>query len=281
MKPDNSWMKLGLVLAIGIICVSFAATSFAQVQTTQTATAGASAVQVNVERGEVVAVEGNDLIVKMEDGAIRHFPGIPNSAKIAVDGKQLSVHDLKPGMKLQRTITTTTTPMTVTTVQTVTGKVWHVTPPVSVILTMENNENQTFKIPNGQRFEVNGQMVDAFALKKGMIVTATKITEVPETVVAQQKTVSGTMPAPPPAPPANTPILIAEISPTSAPAAPATAAPSTPAAATPLATAPAEAPATPTEAPRTLSFTAIVGLLVAFLLIVWLVTKSVRMKHRT
>jgi hypothetical protein len=38
-----------------------------------------------------------------------------------VDGKQLGIHDLKPGMKLQRNITTASTPQTITTVQTVTG----------------------------------------------------------------------------------------------------------------------------------------------------------------
>ena len=42
---------------------------------------------VRVERGEVLAVEGNDLIVRMADGTIRHFENIPESAKITVDGK--------------------------------------------------------------------------------------------------------------------------------------------------------------------------------------------------
>jgi hypothetical protein len=104
-------------------------------------------------------------------------------------------------MKLQRSIITTTTPQVVTTVQTVTGKVWHVTPPNSVILRLENNSNQSFKIPNGRKFNVNGEMVDAFGLKRGMIVTATNIVEVPEVVVSQQKHVTGTMPAPLSAPP--------------------------------------------------------------------------------
>ena len=163
-------------------------------------------------------MEGNDLIVRMADGSIRHFENIPESAKATVDGKQLGIHDLKPGMKLQRTITTTTTPQIVTTVQTVTGKVWHVTPPLSVILTLENGTNQSFKIPKDQKFKVNGEMVDAFGLKKGMVVSATKIVEVPMSVLSQQKSVSGTMPTPPPAPPADTPILIAEGEATSAPA---------------------------------------------------------------
>ena len=74
----------------------------------------------------------------------------PTVSRATVDGKQLSIHDLKPGMKLQRTITTTTTPMTITTVQTVKGKVWAINPPLSIILTLEDGKNQQFKIPQGQ-----------------------------------------------------------------------------------------------------------------------------------
>lgn len=74
---------------------------------------------------------------------------------------------------------------------------------------MENGENQSFKIPKRQKFNVDGQMVDAFGLKKGMKISATKIVEVPETVVSEQRKVTGTMPPPPPAPPADTPILVA------------------------------------------------------------------------
>jgi LPXTG-motif cell wall-anchored protein len=212
-------MKTGLALAVGTVCGVLAVPSIAQVETTQSTKAGPASKEVTVERGEVVLVNGNDLVVKMEDGSFRHIANVPESAKITVDGKQLGIHDLKPGMKLQRTIITTTTPQVVTTVQTVTGKVWHVTPPNSVILQLENNTNQSFKIPNGQKFNVNGQMVDAFGLKKGMVVTATKIVEVPEVVVSQQKHVTGTMPAPPSAPPADVPILIAKAEPTPAPAA--------------------------------------------------------------
>jgi LPXTG-motif cell wall-anchored protein len=217
-------MKTALVLSLVALCVAFAVSTSAQVQTQKSTTAGPASKEVQVERGEVVFVQGNDLVVKMEDGSIRHFPNVPETARVTVDGKQLGIHDLKPGMKLERTITTTTVPQTVKTVQTVTGKVWQVSPPNSVILTMENGKNQSFKIPKGQKFTIDGQEVDAFGLKKGMVVTATKIVEVPETLVTQQKQVSGTMPAPPPAPPANVPILIAKEGPAPAPAAVETAA---------------------------------------------------------
>jgi hypothetical protein len=113
-------------------------------------------------------------------------------------------------MKLQRTITTTTTPKTITTVQSVTGKVWFVSPPNSVILTLEDGKNQQFKIPKNQKFNVDGEMVDAWGLKKGMKISATKVVEVPEIVVSQQRKVTGSSPPPPAPPPADVPILVVE-----------------------------------------------------------------------
>ena len=181
--------------------------------------AGVPITEISVEKGEVVSVNGNDLVVKMADGSLRHIANVAESARVTVDGQQLGIHDLKPGMKLQRTISVTTTPQTITTVQSVTGTVWHVNPPRSVILTMENGENQQFKIPQGQKFNVEGQMVDAWGLKKGMKVSATKIVEVPQTVVDRQAKVTGTMPPAPAAPAADQPILIAESTPAPAPAA--------------------------------------------------------------
>ena len=159
-----------------------------------------------------MAVSGNDLIVKMSDGSIRNIEDVPESARVTVDGKQLGIHDLQPGMKLQRTITTTTTPMTITTVQSVRGKVWQINPPLSIILTLEDGQNQQFKIPKDQKFNVDGKMVDAFGVRKGMIVTATKIVEEPAVVMTQEKTVTGQA-APKVAvetPPPDVPILIAE-----------------------------------------------------------------------
>jgi len=195
------------LLAAGAIGV-FAVAMCAQVQTESSAKTGQGTQEVKVERAEVVYVSGNDLVVRMADGQIRHIANVPESARVDVEGKELGIHDLKPGMKLQRTITTTTTPRTVTTVQTVTGKVFHVTPPNSVILTLEDGSNQSFRIPKGQKFNVDGQQTDAFGLKKGMRISATKVVEVPETVVEQQRKLTGTMPPPPAPPPADQPILL-------------------------------------------------------------------------
>ena len=107
-------------------------------------------------------------------------------------------------------------------------------------------------------------MVDAFGLRKGMVVTATKIVEVPASVTSQEKSVTGTMPTPLPAPPADTPLLIAEGEPTAA-------LPET-----------AESPAAPVQTnPTTGSYLPFIGLGVLVLIIVWAIARFARGKSRT
>ena len=214
MNRNTRTTNLWLAIAVALISMGFAASAGAQVQTETSSSTGQPTKTVQVERGEVVSVAGNDLFVKMENGDIRHFPNVPESARVTVDGQQLGIHDLKPGMKLQRTITTTSTPKTVTTVETVTGTVFWVSPPSAVSLRLEDGTVQQFKIPKGQKFTIDGKETDAFGLRKGMKVSATRITESPEVVVSQQRKVTGTAPTPPPA---DVPILVAKAQPVPAP----------------------------------------------------------------
>ncbi len=207
------------LLVGGAFCVSFSLPTAAQVKSTETVEHGAPAHQVTVERGEIVYLSGNDMVVKMEDGSLRDFFNVPDSVTVNVDGQHLNVHQLKPGMKVERQTITTSTPRMITKVETVTGKVWHVSPPNSVTLTLEDNTNQTFKIPKGQKFTINGEETDAFKLKKGMVVSAQKVTETPETVVTHQVKRTGTMPPAPPPPKQDVPVLIVMAAPTPAPAA--------------------------------------------------------------
>lgn len=223
MNRKEVWNVRSLVLGVGAVCLSFAMTGSAQVQTDTSTTSGQGTKTVKVESAQVVYVSGNDLVVKMPDGSLRHFNNVPESARVDVDGKQLGIHDLKPGMTLHKTVTTTTTPRVITTTKSVTGTVFYVQPPNMVILTMEDGKNKEFKIPKGQKFNVNGQMTDAFGLKKGMQVSATQVIEQPETVVTQQAKLTGTMPPPPPPPPADVPILVVVETVAPAPAAPAVA----------------------------------------------------------
>jgi LPXTG-motif cell wall-anchored protein len=236
MSAKTNWTRASLVLVVGAVCLAFTLSMSAQVQT-KTSTAGHSAsIVTQVERGEVVYVSGNDVVIKMEDGTIRHFANVPETFKATVDGQQVGVHDLKPGMKLQRTITTTTVAKVITTVKSVTGKVWMVNPPNSVILTMDDGKNQQFKIPNNQKFNVDGKMVDAWGLKKGMTISATKVVEEPVNVASERRNVTGS--SPPPPPPVDVPILIVVAVP-----------------------APAQVAQAPAELPKTGSLLPLIGLL--------------------
>jgi RNase P/RNase MRP subunit p29 len=219
MNSNIESARVWLALAAGAMFLAFTVSMTAQVKTETSATKDAATHEVSIERGEVVHVSGNDLVVKMEDGTIRHFPNVSESARITVDGRQVGIHEMKAGMKLQRTLTVTKTPTVVTTVKTVTGKVWHVNPPSTVVLTLEDGTNQQFTIPKDQKFNIDGQEKDAWGLKKGMKISATKVVEEPVDVYEHQQHVSGSMPPPPPAPPADVPILIAEATPPPAPAA--------------------------------------------------------------
>jgi hypothetical protein len=242
-------------LAIAFLCLLLSAVVMAQVETQKTTAQGQPTVQTTVERGEVVSVSGNNLVVKMEDGQIRDFSNIPEGATVTVGGQQLTIHDLKPGMKLERTITTTTTPRIVTTVHTVTGRVWQVRPPHSVTLRLEDGSVQEFQIPDGQKFTVEGRETDAFGLKKGMEISATKVVEVPEAVVTRQKTTTGQMPPPPPTEAIQGPLLIVvQKAPASPPAQVAQAAPP-------------EAQPQPKKLPQTATQLPLIGLVGAFLLL--------------
>jgi hypothetical protein len=230
------------------LCLAFHAPSAAQVQTTKTETSGEATKEVTIERGEIAYINGNSVVIKMEDGTFKHFDNVPDSVNFIVDGKPVNIHSAKVGMKLEKETVKTTTPRVVTTVETVTGTVLHVSPPSSVILRLENNETQQFKIPKNQKFTIDGQETDAWGLKKGMKISAQRVTEAPETVVAQQIQRSGVAPPPPPPPRSDVPLLIVVSQPT----------------APPVEAAAAAEPA-PKKLPKTASDMPIIGLLGALL----------------
>ena len=59
---------------------------------------------VSVRNAKVVYVSGNDLLIKLEDGRVEHMV-VPDSDKFHIDGREVSVYDLKPGTKPTETTT--------------------------------------------------------------------------------------------------------------------------------------------------------------------------------
>ena len=173
-------LSLGLATFIGLGCVT--AVGLAQ----QTST---------VERGEVLAVNGNDIMVKMDTGEVRYYTA-PPGATANVDGKQITIKELRPGMKLQRTTIMTTTNRMVSSVRTTQGTVWQVNAPY-VIFTGLDGKNKQVKVPDGTKFTIEGEQKTVFDLRKGMKFTATIVTQVPETLVTSTRSTTGSAPPPP------------------------------------------------------------------------------------
>jgi hypothetical protein len=208
MKGKSISIKL---LAVAILAL-FAVVAIAQDTTQTQVTADQSSHSAKVARGEVVYVSGNEVVVRMESGEIRNLT-VPDGATATVDGKTITVKDLRPGMKLQKTITTTTTPETVTTIRTIQGKVWQVIAPKTVILTLPDGTNKKYNVPKDQVFKIDGQDKTVFELQKGMNVTATVLTRVPRTAIAQEQAVTGKMPVPPATPEIQGALLIEDAAP--------------------------------------------------------------------
>ncbi len=82
-----------LMVALGL---AFAGAALAQTTTT-----------VDERNFEVISVDGNKLVVRDQKGTNKYT--VPDDFRFTVDGKKVSVSELKAGMKGTATITTTTT----------------------------------------------------------------------------------------------------------------------------------------------------------------------------
>jgi len=139
--------------------------------------------------GKVLVAEGNHLLVRMSTGDLRIFD-VPEQTRFIVDGKQLTVSDLKPGTKLNATVTTTKSTVIDRTTTVGSGRVFHVSGN-TVVLTLPNNENRMYKVLDTYRFVVDGQPASVSELRKGMVVSAQKIVEEPRTELASETKVIG------------------------------------------------------------------------------------------
>jgi hypothetical protein len=197
MKVLNLIAQSSVVGAVAALIFAMApAAASAQDTSSSTFHHGTPAVETAVRNARVVYVEGNDLVLKLESGKLEHL-NVPDSDRFTIDGKDVSVKDLKPGTRLTQTITTTTTPRYVNTVRTIEGRVWHVSAPSTVIVSLPDGTNQYFNVPRDAKFIVNGREKSVFDLRKGMKFNATIVTDETHSIVAQNKSVVGNAPAAP------------------------------------------------------------------------------------
>jgi hypothetical protein len=147
---------------------------------------------------EVIAVEGNQLVVKLPEGT-REI-AVPDDFKFVVNGQQLSVRELKPGMAGTATITTTTTVKPVTVTEVKNGTVEQVSGNGILVKTDQGFRNFTEADvkKRGVKMYKDGQPVKLTDFHRGDVLTATIVTEKPPQVLTERQ-VQATLAAPAPA----------------------------------------------------------------------------------
>jgi len=252
----------------GLCTISLlAATAFAQNSSTTKQVTDSKSVTQKIT-GTIVFNEGGTIVAKMSTGELKTFTP-PADRMVKVDGQDINARDLKVGTVVHATTVTTTTSVLERTVTVNSGKVWYVAGN-NVIVTMADGKNKQFKVASGYKFNVEGKPTDVFDLRKGMIVSGSKVVEQPLTEIAANTEFTGTAPkakpvvAAAPAPAAEpAPVAAAAPAPKKAAPAPAkvAAAPApAPAPAAVAEPAPAKAPA-PAKLPKTGSPLPLGGLL--------------------
>lgn len=162
--------------AVALACLTVAVAS-AQDSTTTT----------NVKNFEVIAVEGNMLVVKLPEGTKQLT--VPEDFRFTVDGQSLSVHDLKPGMKGTAAVTTKTTVIPVTVTEVKNGTVMQPGGASVVIRTDAGIQmfTQGALDKRGVKIMRDGQEVDLSQLHTGDKLTATIVTTHPPKVMTEKQ----------------------------------------------------------------------------------------------
>ena len=173
MSRATSRMMLVVALVCGMAVASQAGQTTTSTQTTKSF--------------EVLSVDGSQLVVRLPEGT-RELT-VPDDFRFTVDGKQLALAELKPGMKGTATITTRTTVTPVTVTEVKNGTVMQATGASVLVKTDEGFKNftQGDLDKRGVRIMRDGKAVDLSSLRKDDRLTATIITSKPPHVLTQKE----------------------------------------------------------------------------------------------
>jgi hypothetical protein len=166
-------IRIALAAAVSLTAV----TAFAQTTSTTSET----------KTFEILAVDGNSLVVKLPEGT-REMT-VPSDFRFTVNGKQLSVLELKAGMKGTATVTTKTTVTPVTVTEVKNGTVIS-TGPASIIVRTDEGFKQFSQDDidkRGVKIMRAGKPAVISDFRNNDRLTATIITSKPPHVMTQQE----------------------------------------------------------------------------------------------
>jgi len=182
-----------IVTSLGVLAVT--AALHAQAPSKTEKVVGSSTVQSVKMTGEVVWVNGNLLLAKMEPLGNYSLFDVKPGREFIIDGQKKMIADLKPGTVLTGMISTRTTDVTMRTTSTLNGQVvWRQNN--YVVLRLDNGEVKEYKVPDSYRFMVEGKPASVQELREGMKVSATKIVEEPKTEISSDTVITGKSPKP-------------------------------------------------------------------------------------
>ncbi len=172
----TSAMSRVVGLTLGLLCLTAGAT-LAQQTTASTET----------KTFEVLAVDGNQLVVNLPEGT-REIT-VPAGFLFTVNGQQLSVGQLKPGMKGTAAITTRTTVTPVTVTQVKSGTVMQNSGSSIIVRTDEGIKmfTQSDVDKRGVKIVRDGQPAQVSDFRQGDRLTATIITSKPPRVMTEKE----------------------------------------------------------------------------------------------
>jgi hypothetical protein len=184
---------------LAVCLLSFAVSPVALAQTTSTES---TAVTRQVRTGEVAAVYGNKVVLNEADGL--HEYTVPDGFKFQLDGQNVGVDQIKPGMKVGALITdkVTTREVTVTTVKSAT--VMQIAPG-GIVVKNEKGDLKSYNFKDAAGNDIyfirDGKEVSLRSVKKGERLTGTFVTTLPPQETSQRSvTARAVAPAEPPAP---------------------------------------------------------------------------------
>jgi hypothetical protein len=182
------------LIMTGLAVVAMTGAAYAQAPKTEKVV-GSSQVNTVKMTGEVVWVNGNWLLAKMQPLGNYSLFDVKPGREFMIDGQKKLIADLKPGTILTGMISTRTTDVTVRTTSTLNGDVmWR--QGSYVVLRLASGEVKEYNVPESYRFMVEGKPASVQELREGMKVTATKIVEEPRTEISSETAITGTAPKP-------------------------------------------------------------------------------------